>query len=320
MKTRIDLNAKPNPACDGHHNKAQRKTLTDEDICRYVTSIEDDLAVRCVGAHAYQKIYVIYRYYEMFLQSQKKNFAGKECYFEICSGPGRCINRQTMEEHDGTSLAVLQSHATDNLKAARFFDIDPVAVETLNKRIAAKGYGGKAAASIGDYNDGDRLAGEIAACNPSKDGLNLVFIDPTDCSVPFSTIAAIKQKVGRVDFIINVATGTDVSRAVRSAIEIPGTPVRMKYERFLGGSGFFEDPELKTLIDGGHTDEVVRRFIEVYKRSLSRIGLTHFSVFPVEHYYWLAFASAHPFGESLWKRAIGEGGISHDGQKNFSFD
>jgi len=320
MENRIDLHTQKTELCRGGCTKEERLTITDGDICRYVKSVQDGMIVRCVGDHSPQKIYIVRRYYEMFLTSQKNNFAGKECYFEICCGPGRCVDRRTCEEFDGTALALLHSKATDNLRAARFYDIESSVVDVLNSRISGLGLQEKAKAEIGDYNDGDRLAENIAASNPYRDGLNLVFIDPTDCSVPFSTIEAIKRKVGRVDFIINVATGTDVKRAIKDAIEIPQSKVRAKYERFLGGPEFFKKPELGMLLEGKRYDDILKLFVDTYKANIERLGLKYFDVCPVEHYYWLAFASAHPFGKNLWKKARGEGGIEYNGQTQFNFD
>jgi hypothetical protein len=81
----------------------------------------DDGAVRCVGDWAEQKIFYLVQYFGIFATGMKAKWSGKINYIEICSGTGRCINRHTGMEFDGTSLAIMNHKAFKNIRKALFF-------------------------------------------------------------------------------------------------------------------------------------------------------------------------------------------------------
>ena len=64
--TRIDLNSKPHPDCAKKCNKERRRSITENDLCTLICSIEDNLPVRCVGEWAEQKIYLLSQYFGIF--------------------------------------------------------------------------------------------------------------------------------------------------------------------------------------------------------------------------------------------------------------
>jgi hypothetical protein len=112
----------------------------------------------------------------------------------------------------------------------------------LNSRIHTLGLDSIARGVVGSYTDGKFIANLIISSNPF--GLNLVFIDPTDCSVPFSTLKEIHDTGVKFDLIINVATKTDFTRNIKFAIDSPLSDVRKKYEDFLGNHEFFKSEAL----------------------------------------------------------------------------
>ncbi|MCL2561072.1 MAG: three-Cys-motif partner protein TcmP [Rikenellaceae bacterium] len=305
---RIELNSQLNNNCEKKCNKEARKNRTENDLCKGVKSVHDGLSVRCVGEWAEQKIYLLYQYFGIFTKGMKDKWQGKLNYIEICSGPGRCINRENGNEFDGTSLNILKHEAFVHLNKALFFDLSTTVVQVLNQRIAQLGVA-NAKAFVGDYNKADELCAVITG-ELSRDSLNIVFIDPTDCSVPFSLIRKIKETLPNVDFIINVATGTDFTRNMPMAFD--STERAEKYCRFLGRQGFFVDPANIEICDRGDFNNLRNKFRMTYQQSLAEIGYQHFDVKTIVHYYDILFAAGHKTAIDFWKKATA---IKYDGQR-----
>ncbi len=97
------INEVPNPACLKGCNKVKRKEIAENDLCKKVDSVLDGLPVRCIGEHAVQKIHFLTQYFGIFATAMHKKWPDKISYIEICSGPGRCINRKNGEEFNGTA-------------------------------------------------------------------------------------------------------------------------------------------------------------------------------------------------------------------------
>jgi three-Cys-motif partner protein len=263
-----------------------------------------------VGGWGRKKIYFLIQYFNIFTQGMKNQWGGNIAYFEIASGPGRCIDRENGFEFDGSAIAILKSPGATHLKAARFIDIDSRVVDTLNARIDSLPNKGNFRALMGSFENGETLATLIKDLNPV--GLNLVFIDPTDCSVPFSTIQTLHDRGIKFDLIINVATKTDFNRNMESALNKPDSPGRMKYESFLGGSELFIDPRFVQAVRTDHFDDGRRLFAQAYQRSLSRLGFKHFESEEVNGFYEVLFATTHPRGLDFWRKAQA---IKMDGQR-----
>lgn len=196
--TRIDLEELPNISCKTKCNKQERMETTENDLCKEANSVVDNLPVRCVGQWAVQKIYLLNQYFGIFTTGMKNKWEIN--YIEICSGPGRCISREMGREFNGTALSIIKHPAYQYLHKALFFDFNPVIVETLNKRIELLN-APNAKAIIGDYFKPDKICENIKKEINSR-SLNLVLIDPTDCSVPFSLIRQLKNTIPNIDFII----------------------------------------------------------------------------------------------------------------------
>ncbi len=269
--------------------------------CDEVPSVMDKLPVRCVGDWSYEKIYRLVRYFGIFTRGMRNKWIGLN-YVEICSGPGRCVIREKNVEMDGTALAIINHPIFKLLEKAVFIDNDVSAVDALNKRIVSLDASSKATAVVGDYAD---PSGIVRILDKLKGGcLNLCFIDPTHCDIPFDTITAIAKKLTKVDFIINVALGTDVARNIVNAILDPAfANVREKYEVFLGSPGFLDQDRIRTLASSNKHDELRRAFVNEYLARLAGIGLRYADAKPVRHYYRLLFVSSDPKGLEFWKKA-----------------
>jgi three-Cys-motif partner protein len=300
MSHRIPLREIKHPDCLGTHCP-ERDELDDDGLCTHTASKLDGLPVRCVGQWAVEKIHWLVRYFGIFTGSMFPLWRGNLNYVEICSGPGRCIAREAREEIDGTPLAITGSPGFQKLRAALFIDNNQKVVGTLNQRFSARGASPRAKAIIGDYTD---LAGMAHLLGSLPQGcLNLVFIDPTDCSVPFDTVRQVSATLKNVDFIINVALGTDANRNLAKAVRNPTHKIsRQKYESFLGAPGFCSRPETIAKAKLKDFDDLRRLFREQYGASLKQEGFIYSDPISVEHYYYLLFASRHHTGYDLWQK------------------
>lgn len=315
MKTaRLNFNEVPNPLCLTKCNKEKRQKMTEDDLCINAYSVIDHLPVRCVGEWAVQKIFHLIQYFGIFSTGMKDKWDGKINYIEICSGTGRCINRTTGTEFNGTAICILEHESFKYLSHAIFIDYNNTVVDTLNKRIHDRNIT-KANAILGNYYDHSALCKSILRETDGM-GLNLVFIDPTDCSVPFALIKEIKESLQHVDFIINIAIGTDVNRNIKNSILSPDThrTVKEKYITFLGTDSFFNNPEAIDFARKGNHIELRRLFREEYTKNLRLIGYNHFDFKSIENYYDLIFASSHVKGIEFWQKA---NAIKIDGQRSF---
>lgn len=309
----MDLRNINNSNCLKDCDKIQRRKITDDDICNIAISQLDGLSTRCVGNWAYDKIYRLNNYFDIFAKGMKDKWSGLN-YLEICSGPGRCIIRETQEEIDGTSLSILRHPSYSFIQKAIFVDNNPHVTKVLNKRISDLGID-NAEAMIGDYNDINSLNQILRKFDSGY--LNLVFIDPTDCSVPFSIIKAIKRKLKKVDFIMIFPYGTDLKRNLRKAIINSEYLCRNKYSEFLGDVTYFENPELQNLESSSINENVLfQHFFTAYKKQLSNNGLKYFDSELVKTYYMLVFASGDEKGLDFWKRSQK---ISPNDQREFDF-
>lgn len=313
-KHRIEFNQKINENCLKKCNKEKRKETTQDDLCIKTVSISDNLPVRCVGGWAMQKIFHLIQYFGIFTIGMKSKWQGNINYIEICSGPGICVNRETGEEFNGTSICIIEHPAREYLKKILFFDYNETVVNTLNKRILDKKVA-NAKALIGDYYKPETICDKIIE-ETNGVGLNLVFIDPTDCSVPFDLLKKIKDRIKNVDFIVNFAIRTDVNRNIRNAILHSETHqnVLRKYSSFLGSNTFFTNQTVINAATQGKQMDLRQMFRQEYMNSLKKIGYNHFDFKQIENYYDLVFASSHPKGIEFWNKA---NAIGFDGQRSF---
>jgi three-Cys-motif partner protein len=309
----MDLRSVKNERCFTNCNKEKRKEITDGDLCKVAFSEDDKLPLRCVGEWAYEKIFRLNKYFGIFTTGMHKKWKSLN-YIEICSGPGRCIQRDIGEEIDGTALSILQNEGFKYIDKAIFIDLDDNVINVLKKRINslkiqnAKTY-------IGNYREHEGIDKILNNLNPNS--LNIVFIDPTDCSVPFETIKFIKNKLNNIDLIFNFAYGTDLMRNIRKAICNEDYSCREKYTNFLGEEEYFNLPATIKLASTTVSDKkLFEDFLNHYIDNLKKIGLKYTSSKLVKHYYMLLYASASSKGLEFWKKSQE---INPNGQREFYF-
>lgn len=309
--SRIELNRRQNPACSKGCNKEERAKKAENDVCSLVKSANDNLSVRCVGQWGEEKIFLLYQYFGIFAGGMKNKWPLN--YIEICSGPGRCINRQEGCEFDGTAIAIMNHKQFQYVNRAIFYDYDETVINTLKQRITNMHLSNKAIAKFGDYNHPDTICADLNGFDDNC--LNLIFIDPTDCSVPFSLIKRISSTLKKVDLIINVATMTDFNRNIQMAFDDPKRAE--KYVRFLDDVSFFESEENRTLCNKKDYTRLRKQFRESYMNSLKRVGFNYFDYTPINGFYDILFATSNPKGIEFWKKATKV--IDSSGQRTIDF-
>lgn len=308
MSNQIDLRERQN------RRPGAKDEITVDGLYKNIFSVLDNLALRDVGEWAYEKIFYLVQYFGIYASGMKNAWNGLN-YVEICSGPGRCLLREDGREIDGTALAIARHKDFEQLRKALFVDASSTVVALLNQRLAAVGASPRGMARKGNYHDTSAVRKLLSEL---PDGcLNLVFIDPTECNVPFTTIQAIVDQLKNADLLINVAIGTDVNRNLVAAVLDPAfDKAREKYESFLGMDGFCDRPDVVELAKRRDYDDLRRLFAETYHQQLRGLGYQFTDVRPVRHYYHLLFASRHEKGLEFWKKACR---IGPDDQREMIF-
>jgi three-Cys-motif partner protein len=312
----IDFHEFENEQCIRACGRDHRKIIAENDLCSMTRSVIDGLPIRCVGEWSRNKIFLLSQYFGIFSQGMSKKWANNINYIEICCGPGRCVDRTSGVEIDGSALCILKHKAFKYLRSAFFFDFDEKIVDILNKRLSIYS-ATNAKAFIGDYNKPEKIC-ELILKQVNSNSLNLVFIDPTDCSLPFTMISSLKQNLPHVDIIINAAVGTDFNRNIGNALIYPSAhqEVINKYINFLGSSIFFERDILVQLAKEGNNLELRNAFRDEYINSLQRIGYQHFGKKRIRHYYDIIFATSNERGLEFWEKATRN---ELDGQRTLAF-
>lgn len=293
-------------------DRDQRRHYTENDLCNKTLSELDQKKIRCVGDWGKEKIFHLVQYFQIFANGMKDKWNGNINYIEICSGPGRCIDRRTGLEFNGTALAILNSPSYKHIKNILFFDLNSSVINILNERILDSNKD-KAKAFLGDYTKSNSIC-NVLSNEIGTNSLNLVLIDPTDCSLPFQFICDIKNTLVNVDFIINFASRTDINRNLERIILEPDkyTSARTKYSNFLNNSNFFTDKSNIKLAENGKNQELLRKFRGAYIEELGSIGLIHTSIESIRNYYELIFASTHKKGLDFWDKVHK---MDHTGQR-----
>lgn len=301
----IDFRESKNSDCLRCSNREVRKKYLEHGICNSLKSELDGLPLRCVGKWGQEKVFYLLQYLGIFAQGMKISWGGNLHYLEICSGPGRLVDYSSGLEFDGSALAVLRHQGAKLLKSALFVDINPVVVDTLNARIEQLGDFGslKPLAIQGNYYSLDSMKSVLS--QKGSGGLTLLFLDPTDLSIPFETVKYLVANIGHVDLFINVAIGHDFRRnAAHSVLKEEFVRARDKYESFLGRPHFMSSPEVLDVLEtkGDWCKELSKIYLDTYMEQLSTLGFCYFGVRRIEHYYHLLFATRDKKGKDFWDK------------------
>lgn len=150
-------------------------------------SKSDGLVVREVGRWTLDKLYFVERYAKAFTVAMTPKKWESLVYVDPLAGPGRCVLRETGEEHPGSPLRALQ--ITPIFNHLFFIEADGENAEALTKRIPESEQA-RVDCRQGDCNV---LAREIVA-RISPRALGLVFVDPQGCEVQFETLRILSSR------------------------------------------------------------------------------------------------------------------------------
>ncbi|MCK9225526.1 MAG: three-Cys-motif partner protein TcmP [Candidatus Muirbacterium halophilum] len=306
-----DFSEKVCKECKGENKK--RIFRSENGLCQKFISKIDNLPLRCVGDWAEDKNYYLERYFSIFSNSMKNKWS-KLNYIEICSGPGKSIYRKNLTESEGTAIRMLSNENIKFIKKAIFIDYDEEVVSILNKRIKNLDLQNKAKAVVCDFNDFEKI-NKILIENDVIGGLKFVFIDPTDCGTKFELIKYLKQKLEKVDFLLNVPYGTDLNRNLLETLKHDNYKSRKKYCDFIGEPDFFDKEDVKEFmtINNDKNSRLTEKYINYLKKNLDNIGLPYYDdSVAVKHYYKLFFITGNEIGLNFWKKISKKG---PDGQQ-----
>lgn len=301
------LNRLYNDSCKMCGNSKERKKMQAVGgFCENVLSAVDQLPVRCVGEWGQDKAFYIKEYVQMAGAGLKNKPRMQPTYIEICSGPGRNIDFSSGFEFDGTPLAVLTTDGASFFNKFIFVDIDEQTRETLHSRIQQsekikQEVKDKTYVIKGDYTEPSELINTLKECHDTKEGLNIIVVDPTDMSVPQKLYSQLLRWRRKTDFIINYAEGTDFRRNIERAITMPEfARVREKYERV--------NPKLKDMSVEDLKKFSLQEFCQLFQDGFSEIftnyGLTCEVKKDIKNYYKLLYYSSSELGLRFWKTAI----------------
>ncbi|MDD3627567.1 MAG: three-Cys-motif partner protein TcmP [bacterium] len=291
-----------------HCSSSERNSNLENGLCKLIRSVKDGLPVRCVGEWAVEKIYYLSRYFNLFSVGMHKKWKGNINYIEICCGPGRCISCESGNEFNGTCLSILKSNGFRYINKVFFADIDVNALAVLNSRIQNLNPANYPLVLNGDYNNPESFDSLIVKI--PQNSLNLLFLDPTDLSLPFTTIEYLFNNIKNLDIIVNAAYFTDLKRNQKRIIR--GEVSKEKYEQFLGTENFFNNDQVISYAEKDNDKELSRLFLDTYIKNFKKHGFTYSDINRVENKYILLFFSRHERGLKFWKTAKG---IEYSGQR-----
>lgn len=308
MINNLDLHRREAKNCLKCRNSEARKEHQDADGYCQIVEPSDNLGVRCVGEWGADKVVFISTYVDIAGVALQYKWPFYY-YIEICSGPGLCVDYKSGEEFIGTALATLLTDGAKYYTKLFFFDLNPITIASLKRRIAAcddipQEVKDKTVVEVGDYtNPGSIIKVMSKHISKSQKGLNIVFVDPTDMSVPFELYLAIIRFGKGTDFIINFADGTDLKRNIKIAFDSPDYPSQKKYRKVLETHDFFINGRNKELARKGHLANLSKEFENDFLQSFKNRNYEYIQEKKIKWYYKLLFLSTNPLGVKFWKSA-----------------
>lgn len=310
--------------CQRCSANVRKHNITAEGYCTRCNGF-DGLPIKCVGAWGREKMFTVSQYLGIFADAMNRKFNLN--YLEICSGPGRCADRNGMEL-DGTPLVMLRHWTSHKFRSAVFVDSDIKAVDILNQRIKNLKVPIRAHACVGDYMDRATIDEAINMLGVDSNSLTLCVLDPYDCSMPFDVIRHIKNRLGRCDFIVSYFDGLDAKRNLPKAIKKMDCAELNRFARFFGVGedrmkAFVSSEVVQSALSRSTTAELMELCFSLYVENLKGLGLEYCDVRPVRKgidagvgFYKLVFASASNIGYNFWQKIKDR---TSTGQKQFSF-
>ena len=220
-----------------------------------------------------------------------KNLWPTRAYVDLFAGPGRCVDRETGAEYDGSPLLALECRTP--FTHLFFNDIDDSFVSALSTR-QERLY---PQSNVEYFNlDCNKAAQEIASQLP-QGALTLAFIDPWNYELSFDSLACLGRRQA-TDLIVTFHT---------TAIK------RNAHQDIAAVDEFLDDRNWKTRYWASHSSvsrTLTLELIDTYRNRLrDRLGYTQFGdPMPIRNsngapFFYILFASKHPRGLDFWEKS-----------------
>jgi len=263
----------------------------------------DGLRARVVGPWTQEKLAYVERYARAFMTAMApKRQQGRWkslVYIDLLAGPGRCIDRHTKFEFDGSPLRVLRVQpAFDRLY---FTDLDLKNIDALQMRIPAQDRG-RVYFRSGDCNV---LINKIIGELPDRT-LGLAFLDPEGFEVRFETLKLLATR--RIDVLYLFPSGIGIARNLRAFARMPHSPM----DDLWGGREWRDLPPAKLAAGKRLSPEEElshdRPWVSSFRSKVKDLGLIYqdegdplFRNDKNTPMYHLLFFSKDPAGLTIWR-------------------
>lgn len=229
-------------------------------------------------------------YGNIFARSMRYKWADR-VYYELFSGPGRCVIRDTNKEDLGSPLQVLEHEFTRFI----FTEMNVTLAEALRDRLAGHPKAGQIEIWCGD------CAEAIDHVQIPKTALTFAFIDPTGIGhAPFSLIQRLERKT-RCDLLINIQHGMGIKMNMHQYN--PDADEQSALTQFLGNDEWKKLPK-------SSPREFFLGVLDLYKQRIAQIGfgaggrevlITNTKNNPL---YLLLFASKSSRAQEFWEKSM----------------
>jgi three-Cys-motif partner protein len=238
----------------------------------------DGLPIRDSGPWIDDKHRLLNYYGDIFARGMKNKWPVR-VYYELFSGPGRCLIRDSNHEAEGSPLQVLKHEFTRFI----FTEMNVALAEALRDRLA-----GHPKAHLCEIWCGD-CSEAIDKVSIPRGALTFTFIDPTGIGhAPFSLIERMNRKT-RFDLLINIQHGMGIKMNMHQYH--PDADEQSALTKFLGNEEWKKLP----------TDNPRNFFLgvlDLYKQRLGSLG------FVAGGREVLIFASKSPRAQDFWDKSL----------------
>ena len=253
-------------------------------------AVSDGLPIRDSGPWIDDKHKLLNYYGDIFARGMKNKWPTR-IYYELFSGPGRCLIRDSDQEAEGSPLQVLKHDFTRFI----FTEIDAGLAEALRARLANHPKANLCEIWCSDCSEA------IDSVSIPRGALTFAFVDPTGIGhAPFSLIERMNRKM-RFDLLINIQHGMGIKMNMHQYH--PDANEQSALTRFLGNEQWKELPM-----------ENPRSFflgvLDLYKQQLGSLGfiaggrevlISNTNNTPL---YLLLFASKSSRAQDFWDKSL----------------
>lgn len=230
----------------------------------------DGLRARVVGPWTQEKLTYVERYARAFMTAMApKRQQGRWkslVYIDLLAGPGRCIDRHTKVEIDGSPLRALRVQpAFDH---HYFTDVDPKNIDALQKRMPAQDRS-RVYCRTGDCNILIRnIIGQL-----HDRTLGLAFLDPEGFEVRFETLKLLATR--RIDILYLFPSWIGIARNLRAFARMPHSPM----DDLWGGRDWRDLPPAKLAAGKRLSPEEEsshdRPWVQSFRSKVTNLGLIY---------------------------------------------